>query len=45
MTYMIAVIGAMVLGIFVLPKTANSGAGVGVIFLISGMLGFGLALS
>lgn len=42
MTYMIALIGAMVLGIFVLPKTANSGAGIGVIFLITGMLGFGL---
>ena len=27
MAYMIAVIGAFVLGIFVLPKTANSGAG------------------
>jgi modulator of FtsH protease len=36
------VIGAFVLGIFVLPKTANSGAGIGVIFLITGMLGFGL---
>ena len=42
MTYMIAIIGAFVLGIFVLPKTANSGAGLGVIFLITGMLGFGL---
>jgi len=39
---MIALIGAFVLGIFVLPKTANSGAGIGVIFLITGMLGFGL---
>jgi modulator of FtsH protease len=42
MAYMIAVIGAFVLGIFVLPKTANSSAGIGVIFLITGMLGFGL---
>jgi modulator of FtsH protease len=42
MAYMIAVIGAFVLGIFVLPKTANSSAGIGGIFLITGMLGFGL---
>ena len=42
MTYMIAVIASMVLGMFVLPKTANSSAGVGVIFLITGLLGFGL---
>ena len=39
---MIAVIAAMVLGIFVLPKTANSGAGIGMVFLITGLLGFGL---
>ena len=42
MAYMGAVIVAMVLGIFVLPKTANSSAGIGVIFLITGLLGFGL---
>ncbi len=42
MAYIISVIGAMVLGMFVLPKTANSSAGVGVIFLITGLLGFGL---
>jgi modulator of FtsH protease len=42
MTYMIAIIASMVLGMFVLPKTANSSAGVGVIFLITGLLGFGL---
>lgn len=42
MAYMISVIGAMVLGIFVLPRTANSTSGIGVIFLITGMLGFGL---
>lgn len=41
-TYYAALIGGMVLGIFVLPRTANSGAGIGVIFLITGMLGFGL---
>lgn len=27
---------------FVLPKTANSGAGIGVVFLCTGLLGFGL---
>ncbi len=40
--YIISVIGAMVLGIFVLPRTANSSAGIGMIFLITGLLGFGL---
>ncbi|KAA6187022.1 Bax inhibitor-1/YccA family protein [Thiohalocapsa marina] len=40
--YLVSVIGAMVLGIFVLPRTAQSAAGVGMIFLITGMLGFGL---
>ena len=42
MAYLIAVIAAMVLGIFVLPKAANSSKGIGVIFLITGLLGFGL---
>ena len=42
MAYLISVIVAMVLGIFVLPRTANSGKGIGVIFLITGLLGFGL---
>jgi len=42
MAYLISVIGAMVLGMFVLPRTANSAKGIGVIFLITGMLGFGL---
>jgi modulator of FtsH protease len=37
-----AVIVSMLLGIFVLPKTANSASGVGVIFGITGLLGFGL---
>lgn len=41
-TYLIAVLVSMVLGIFVLPRTANSGAGIGVIFLIAGLMGFGL---
>lgn len=40
--YLIAVIGAMIMGIFVLPRTANSAAGIGVIFAITGLLGFGL---
>ena len=40
--YLISVIAAMVLGIFVLPRTANSSSGLGVIFLITGLLGFGL---
>ncbi|MBK1719300.1 Bax inhibitor-1/YccA family protein [Thiocystis violacea] len=41
-TYMASVIVSMVLGIFVLPRTANSASGIGVIFLITGLLGFGL---
>jgi modulator of FtsH protease len=40
--YLVSVIGAMVLGIFVLPRAANSSSGIGVIFLITGLLGFGL---
>jgi modulator of FtsH protease len=40
--YLACVIVAMVLGIFVLPRTAESAAGVGVIFGITGLLGFGL---
>jgi len=40
--YMVSVIVAMVLGIFVLPRTANSSSGIGMIFLITGLLGFGL---
>jgi len=40
--YFICVIASMVLGMFVLPRTANSGAGLGVIFLVTGLLGFGL---
>lgn len=41
-TYLISVGVAMVAGIFVLPRTANSAAGIGVIFLITGLLGLGL---
>ncbi|MGA7981219.1 MAG: Bax inhibitor-1/YccA family protein [Chromatiaceae bacterium] len=40
--YLVSVIGAMVLGMFVLPRTANSTAGIGVLFAITGLLGFGL---
>lgn len=40
--YLVSVIVAMVLGIFVLPRTANASSGIGVIFLITGLLGFGL---
>ncbi|WP_295627780.1 Bax inhibitor-1/YccA family protein [uncultured Nitrosomonas sp.] len=42
MTYLISVIGAMVIAMFVLPRFANSPAGIGIVFLITGMLGFGL---
>ncbi len=42
MTYLGAVLISMLLGIFVLPRTANSAAGIGVIFAITGLLGFGL---
>ena len=42
MFYLGSVIGAMVLGMFILPRTANSASGIGVIFLITGLLGFGL---
>jgi len=40
--YLVSIIVAMVLGIFVLPRTANAGTGIGMIFLITGLLGFGL---
>lgn len=42
MTYLISVIGGMVLAMFVLPRFANSSAGIGIVFLITGLLGFGL---
>ena len=41
-TYTVSVIGAMLLGMFVLPRTADSSSGLGVIFLITGLMGFGL---
>ncbi len=41
-TYTASVFGAMILGMFVLPRTQDSAAGLGVIFAITGLLGFGL---
>lgn len=41
-TYLVSVIGGMVIAMFVLPRFANSPAGIGIVFLITGMLGFGL---
>jgi modulator of FtsH protease len=38
----VCLIGGMLLGMFVLPKTANSATGIGVIFLITGLLGFSI---
>ncbi len=40
--YLASVVVSMILGMFVLPRTANSSAGIGVIFGITGLLGFGL---
>ncbi len=42
MTYLISVIAAFLLIWFVLPRTANSGAGLGTVFAITGLLGFSL---
>ena len=42
MTFLICVIAAMVLGAFVLPRFANSAAGLGLVFVITGLLGFAL---
>lgn len=42
MTYLLAVGGAIVLMWFVLPRTANSAAGLGVVFGITGLLGLSL---
>ncbi len=41
-TYLACVGGAFLLMWLVLPKTANSSAGLGVVFAITGLLGFGL---
>jgi modulator of FtsH protease len=40
--YMATIVVAMLLGMFVLPRTAQSASGVGVLFLITGLMGFGL---
>jgi modulator of FtsH protease len=42
MTYLVSIGVAMLLAFFVLPKTANSGAGIGVVFAITGLFGFAL---
>ena len=42
MTYLISVISGMLIAMFVLPRFANSTAGIGIVFLITGLLGFGL---
>jgi modulator of FtsH protease len=42
MTYLISVGIALALIWFVLPRTANSGAGLGTVFAITGLLGFSL---
>ena len=40
--YIGSLVVSMLLGMFVLPRTANSAAGIGMIFLITGLMGFGL---
>lgn len=42
MTYLISVIGGMIIAMFVLPRFANSTAGIGIVFMVTGLLGFGL---
>lgn len=42
MAYMLSFIGSIGLIWFVLPRTANSTAGIGVVFAITGLMGFGL---
>ena len=42
MTYLLSLGGAIVLMWFVLPRTANSSSGIGVVFGITGLLGLGL---
>ena len=42
MTYLLSLGGAFLLMWLVLPRTANSAAGIGVVFAITGLLGFGL---
>lgn len=42
MTYLISVMGGMLIAMFVLPRFARSAAGIGIVFLVTGLLGFGL---
>ena len=42
MASLLSSVGAIALLWLVLPRTANSGAGIGVVFAITGLLGFGL---
>jgi modulator of FtsH protease len=42
MTYLLSVGGAFLLMWLVLPRFANSSAGIGIVFLITGLMGFGL---
>ena len=42
MGYLLSIGAAFLLMWFVLPKTANSGAGIGVVFAITGLMGFAL---
>ena len=42
MTYLISIGGAFLLMVFVMPKVARSTAGIGVVFAITGLLGFAL---
>ncbi len=42
MTYLLCIGGAFLLIWLVLPRTANSAAGLGVVFAITGLMGFGL---
>jgi modulator of FtsH protease len=41
-TYTVSLIVAMLMGMFVLPRTQDSAAGLGVVFAITGLMGFGL---
>jgi modulator of FtsH protease len=42
MTYLVSIGVAMLLAFFVLPRTANSASGLGVVFAITGLFGFAL---
>ena len=42
MTYLVSTVVALLLAWFVLPRTANSAAGLGVVFAFTGLMGFAL---